>query len=276
MIKSCFGSPQRSATRQAMAIAAALWFALAGALAGSAQAAIVQVYFNNFDGTETFDGGATGGLSGITDTTGVQGYAGLGSVGNQFGGNMLRNTASLDPNTLGDPAEPTVLTLNNLPTHDSIDVDFLLAVINSWDSSDATPAEGSPDFFYIRLDGTVLLQHTYANFSGTITDLTGTDIGGGLVQRGFPDDRFLDRAFDAGTFAGLTVAHTASSVTVEWYAGGSGWQGGDDESFGLDNLRITANVPTSPVPEPATIGLFAVALAGLVVARRRSGALRSR
>src|SRR5687768_5469698 len=103
-----------------------------------------------------------------------------------FGGELLQNAAT------GNPASATILTLSNLPAHNTIDIAFLLAVINSWDSTDGS---NSPDFFNVSLDGTTLLQHTYANTSGTNTDTTGTDIGSGLQHRidGFT---FLDRAFD--------------------------------------------------------------------------------
>jgi hypothetical protein len=236
----------------------------AGLWASSASAAVLQVYSNDFDGSETFGGGASGGLSDVTSTEGVQSYSGLGSAGDQFGGNMLRNSSV-------SPISPTTLTLNGLPSHDSIDIDFLLAIIDSWDSTNGSPA---PDFFNVQLDGVSLLQHTYANASGSVTDATGTDIGSGCQGRGFAG--FCDRAFDAGDFAGLSVAHSSSTATISLFASGGGWQGGGDESWGIDNLRVFVNTVENGgggngVPEPMTLGLIGAGLAGFALLRRRRG-----
>src|SRR2546426_1151685 len=52
---------------------------------------------------------------------GVQGYAGLGPAGRQFGGTFLRYTSV--------PIYPTTLIVRNLPAHDHLSVKFLLAII---------------------------------------------------------------------------------------------------------------------------------------------------
>src|SRR5262245_42839872 len=73
---------------------------------------------------------------------GVQGYAGLGPVGRQFGGNFLRYTSV--------PLYPTTLTVRNLPPHDHLSVKFLLAIIDSWDST---------ELMRISVDGVLLYNH---------------------------------------------------------------------------------------------------------------------
>lgn len=55
-----------------------------------------------------FNSGAPPEFSGVTTTTGVQGYVGLGTGLNVFGGNFLRNTSALPP-------LPTSLILTGLP-----------------------------------------------------------------------------------------------------------------------------------------------------------------
>jgi energy-converting hydrogenase Eha subunit G len=107
----------------------------------------LTVYSNNFDGIEIFAAGVTGGLSGITGTVGVEGFAGLGSVGNQFSGNLLLN-GSGDLARFNVTPTPTTLTLSNLPAHTSRDVNFLLAIIDSWDSTNGLNSAG----FFADLD----------------------------------------------------------------------------------------------------------------------------
>ena len=101
--------------------------------AGGASAAPIQVFETNFNGalaSEISPGTAT--------LTGVQGYAGLGPAGNQFGGNFLRsetgNTVTLSP--------------TGLPAHDTITLEFLFAAIDSLDGTGSFP---SGDFFKIGL-----------------------------------------------------------------------------------------------------------------------------
>jgi hypothetical protein len=45
-----------------------------------------------------------------------------------------------------------------LASHDSIDVDFLLAAIESWDGADN--GGWSPDFFHVEVDGISIFHET--------------------------------------------------------------------------------------------------------------------
>ena len=56
------------------------------------------------------------------------------------------------------------LTLTGLAAHDSIDLDFLLAVIDSWDGSNTSVA---PDYFNVSIDGNIIYQETFDNFSSS-------------------------------------------------------------------------------------------------------------
>lgn len=206
-----------------------------------------QVFFDNFDGALSPD------LSGITNATSVQGFNGLGAAGNQFSGSLIYN------DSFGNPAQATTLTLTNLPAHTQITIGFLLAVIDSWDSDDGSP---SPDLFNVHLDGVQVFQATFANQSGSTNYAppAGGDIGG-LAQRGFSN--FNDRAYDLSLESALqNIPHTASTATITFFASGAGWQGSSDESFGIDNLRVSVAIPT-----PGATGLLA--LAGVLASRRR-------
>src|SRR5688572_6113487 len=75
---------------------------------------------------------------------GVQGYSGLGPVGNQFGGSFLRYTSV--------PLHDTQLTITGLPAHDTLNLDFLLAVIDSWDGT---------ELLIITVDGVTVFSHWF-------------------------------------------------------------------------------------------------------------------
>src|SRR5467141_3538829 len=122
-------------------------FALAAVvvfMATASHAVPVTVYFNDFDGSQVFGSGVTGaGLNGVTTTESSQ------SLPAPFAGNILRNT------NVGNPAAASSIQLLGLPAHNSIDINFLLAFIDSWDSTDGSPA---PDYFNVNLNGVNIFQ----------------------------------------------------------------------------------------------------------------------
>jgi len=67
----------------------------------------------------------------------TQGYSGLG-----FGDNFLRNTTV--------PPLTSTLVIQNLPCHTSVDINFLAAIIDSWDGFGGSPG---PDQFNVIVDG---------------------------------------------------------------------------------------------------------------------------
>ncbi len=209
-------------------------------LAGLANAQPTQVFYSNFDSGQPAELSGAGGLESVF------GFAGAGNTGDTFTGNLWRN----------DGWSKTTLTLTNLPAHDSVSIGFLLAFIDSWDSTNGSPA---PDWFNLDVDGTNFLQLTSANASGNVT-YTGDQIyWGGAGWNG----SWWDRAFDMGNESLIqNIPHTASSLTLDFYASGGGYQGGIDESFAIDNLDVIVNV----VPAPTAAGLV---LAGALASLRR-------
>lgn len=220
--------------------AASLFAACQAALAG-------DVYFNDFDNTPTVASGVSASFS-----------AGAGSiVPTSATYSAYGNLLSSNSNTI-----KTELTLSNLPTHTMVDVSFLMAFLDSWDSTNGSPA---PDYFELYIDGNVLDRYTYNNASGNVTYVGGGTVVAQYVQ--FDQHNFYsDTVVDMSTAPALSFAHTSSTLTIGFVAGGSGWQGSTDEEWGIDNLRVSV----TPVPEPST---YAMMLAGLgmlgAVARRR-------
>lgn len=217
----------------------------AAALPASAQ----LVYSNDFD-APAFTAGGVGatwtGPGGLKST--IAPYTGYG----QFW-------------STDNAVQATSLTLTNLPAHTAIDIDFTAIFLDSWDSTNGSPA---PDWYQVWIDGNLVGQYTYNNASGSVASIGGGSVVAQYVQFDtaiFYSDSVVDFSGDAT----YSFAHTASSITFQIKAGGNGWQGGADESLGIDNIRVVL----TPVPEPGTWALLAAGLGivGGIARRRRNG-----
>lgn len=236
---------------------------LACLVPAGAMADTLIAYFNNFDVTPTVAPGVSAALSGVTTIEGVQGYVGLGPSGNQFGGNFLRNTST------GNPAEYTTLTLTGLPAHTSVNINFLLGIIDSWDGYGNNYG---PDAFNVTVGGVSVFSQVFAMQSnGTMTYIPPSGVllsssSNLIAEISYPDgayNMYLEPAFQ-------NIAHTGNSLTISWFASGDRWQGGGDESWAIDNVQVGLN---NPVPLPPSVLLLGTGLLGLgaVGWRRKRG-----
>lgn len=190
-----------------------------------------------------FESGTPAGWGGYYSVESSQGLSAWG-----FGNNLSRNDSA--------PAQATTLTLSNLPAHDSVSVQFLLAIIDSWDGNGGNPG---PDSFEVKVDGNTVFSAVFASASGS-SDYAGAPFAVG----NFGWNSWNDYLYDFTNVASLNnIAHTASSLTVEFTAAGPGWQGGSDESFGVDNVNVMVN----EVPAPGAMAIAGAA--SLVLTRRR-------
>lgn len=201
-----------------------------------------------------FDSGLPPEFAGAGARQAVQGFDALGHAGNAFSGSFLRNTST------GNPAPATVLILHDLPIHTSVRLGFVLAVIDSWDGVGATYG---PDLFNVTVDGVSIFSQAIVNYVPP-PDVLLTPSP--LSNLGFSS--YVDSAYDMSLDPAFSnIAHSASTLTIRWFAGGPGWQGGNDESWAIDNVRITLS--STAVPEPASLALAALGLAGLAFASAR-------
>ncbi|WP_332739410.1 PEP-CTERM sorting domain-containing protein [Hydrogenophaga sp.] len=238
--------------------AAATMLTISSAVAMAAPTVVFQSDFNAPLPSEISPGLAT--------LTGVQGFAGLGPVGNQFGGNFLRSPT----------ANTVTLSLSGLPTHDTISLEFLFAAIDSLDGTGAFPAG---DFFKIVFDGVTLFSESFANATPGQIQSYIPPVGVELARHldlGFtgPGSFYTDSAYNLGAdplFANF--AHTGSTAVIEFFIFGEGNQDLNDESWAMDNLKVSVTTLRDPnensVPEPGSLALLALSLAGLAFTRKK-------
>lgn len=230
-------------------------YLIASAIAAGASvnASAITVYANDFDTATTVASGVSASVSGDS-------YTNIASPVGGFSGNYLSNM------TKGNPAGLTEFSFTNLPAHSAISIKFLIAFIDSWDSSG--PGQYGGDLINLFVDGVSIGTLSVCNYnaSSCLEVMGGTQVAKGHY---FTNPLWIDQVVDMSTSSALNFAHTGSTLTFGLQAFGSGWQGGTDESWGIDNLKIEA-IPAA-VPEPASwvmmIGGFALAGASL---RRRA------
>ena len=152
----------------------------------------------------------------------------------EFGG------PKLDPTARTRVQQSVFLKLKDLPPHQSLTLEFDLLLLKSWDGS--SPQYG-PDRFLVRLPGgPTLLDTTFSNNPKTATDRSFQDhprpnspprTGAVAVKQlgyGFFGDSTYHFTF--------TVPHDAKTLTLEFASDLFEGKGTDDESWGLDNVRV--------------------------------------
>ncbi|MBO9574402.1 MAG: PEP-CTERM sorting domain-containing protein [Sphingobium sp.] len=154
-----------------------------------------------------------------------------------------------------------------MPAHTAIKLSFLVGLLDSWDSTNGSPA---PDLLFITIDGNLVATLTTNNASGSVTDFG----GGTLIVNGAQVDSnqfYTDTLLDMSSAPWTSFAHSASSITIGFQAGGAGWQGGTDEAWGVDNLTISVS-SEGAVPEPASWAMMlgGLGIIGAAMRRRRT------
>ncbi len=200
----------------------------AGAEGGAGGASSEVVVDLDFEGSETLPANLNAGTATLTPS---QGFATLGSDGNKFGETFLR----------GPTGTVITLTLTDLPPHTTLSIAMLFAAIDSLDGTGTFPAG---DFFKITVDDVVVFRESFANAIETQIQSYAPPAAVILARRvdlGFAQGSYyFDSAYDFGLDPALqNLPHTASSATLVFTLEGEGVQDINDESWALDNLRVT-------------------------------------
>ena len=130
------------------------------------------------------------------------------------------------------PAEAiTTISLTDLPEHDTVSLEFLLAILDGW-TGDAGPTR-----FNVRVDGVSIFSETFTNDGGaqSFSPAPGVLISAGTNEV-FSSGR--DSLYDFGRTP-FEFAHKESTLTIELFADGAGYTGGKIQSWGIDNLVIS-------------------------------------
>ncbi len=161
-----------------------------------------------------------------------QGYAPLGPPGNMFGPTFLR----------GITGNAILVCLDDLAPHSELSVDFLFAAIDSLDGTGTFPAG---DYFVVKVDGTEIFRESFANALDSQIQSYMPPPGVELARKvdlGFngPGGYYRDSAYHLGADPVFqNIPHTASSVEISFQLEGEGVQSLDDESWAIDNVRVT-------------------------------------
>ena len=223
--------------------------ALAG-IAGSAQAA-VNVWTTSFD-------------AGYFENVGPFTYNLL-QV--NFGGGTLTPSEAL-PNFgsqyfRNETGGTTEFIVQGLGAHSDLHLSFDLAFLDSWDGLDGTI---TPDILFLTLDGDPFDELTSNNASGS-----SADYGAGTVVSPLAHYAQNGSWQDVVVHYDLIIPHTAANFVFGIRFGGAGFQGGFDESWGIDNFSLAATARDA-IPEPAAWAMMIAGfgLAGTALRRRRA------
>lgn len=221
------------------------YMAAAILLGASSTAPAAVSYFNDFSGSSD---GKWSNYTTFTTTGASPGGQVLGRFAGAGGGSSL--------------------SLTGLDAHDFVLVEFDLYLFDSWDkhytgTSPSNPgtvnSAWNPDIARVSMDGAVTNDFSLEYGRNVLTDLMNDstysltksgEFGGAATWTG----RVLDEVFHVS----VLLAHTASTLNLSFTSlGGNGL---NDESFALDNVRVS-----TVVPSPSSVLLLA---AGAVFAHR--------
>jgi hypothetical protein len=147
--------------------------------------------------------------------------------------------------------DSATLSLSGLPAHDRLVVEFDIYIMDSMDGNDTGPESGEeedgvahPDIFAFSADGTLLKKTTFGNrhpqaFPGDYPGASNPPKAGATAVDSL--------GYDEDTTFRLSLSFPHSGNTVAFTAAGSGLEDLNDESWGLDNVSVSAERAALPI-----------------------------
>ena len=229
-------------------------FAFALALAPRAFAG--EVYFNDFNGPvgatyPEWTCGYTNSANTANTIAGGSGSCGVTNVDSpnmkqrflgEFGGPLILKVPPYNPQHFVRVDETLGLTLNHLKLHSKLTVSFDLYVLKSWDGNN--PNYGPDRWSLSVANGPRLLDTTFSNnFKKGAYDLS---LQNYPIPDSFPQSSAARVNTLGYTFYGdsiyhltFTFSHTSRTVILNFSSSLFEGKGNVDESWGLDNVRIS-------------------------------------
>lgn len=177
----------------------------------------------------------------------------------RFGGRYTNDVVSLTLNafTPRDSVDGPGDGPGNDNTQITYDLSFDLYVIDTWDGA---ASSFGPDTLRVQLDGATIFEETFAN-QHTNQSFREPDVGREALGFQTAGNDSIYRDIDLR----FTLPSDQQTFTIAWQ--GLGLQARQDESWGIDNVFLTAMA----IPTPGTMGLLALG-SGLALRRRRAAA----
>jgi uncharacterized protein (TIGR03437 family) len=248
----------------------------------SAAAFCADVYFNDFNAAPgtTYPEWTSSGYSNsanragtIATSSGPQTVATVTSPNGrqrflgEFGGPVIVAAPPYDPQHFVTVDETVTLMLRDLKPHTFMTVAFDLYVLKSWDGNNRTYG---PDRWTLRVqDGATLLDTTFSNNPKTGADLSQQNypVANSPQQSGAASVNTLGYTFygDSIYHLSFNFPHAGDTLMLNFSSSLFEGKGTDDESWGLDNVRVSSNsdAPIAASAAAPSVGLAAQAFGSI-------------